>query len=60
MTFLQAPQDIKELSLTELQAYLKTQQHPVFHAKQIFEWIYQKGARDFSDMTNLSSGLKLS
>ena len=53
------PSDIKELSLEELQSYLKSQHHSAFHARQIFEWIYQKGAQSFNDMTNLSRELKI-
>jgi len=52
------PPDIKEFSLDELQAYLKSQNHPSFHAKQIFEWIYQKGAKGFAEMTSVSRELK--
>lgn len=55
---LNALPDIKELSFSELQAYFKTQNLPVFHAKQIFEWIYQKSAQGFDGMTNLSQALK--
>ena len=29
-----------------------------FRAKQLFEWIYQKGARSFDDMTNLSQSFR--
>jgi 23S rRNA (adenine2503-C2)-methyltransferase len=31
---------------------------PVFHARQVFSWIYQKGARDFSAMSNLPLELR--
>ena len=41
--------DVDEL-LSELQPYgIKK-----FRARQIAEWIYQKGVHDFSDMTNSS------
>lgn len=52
------PVDIKELSLEELQSYFQSHHHSVFHARQIFEWIYQKGAQSFEEMTNLSRELK--
>jgi 23S rRNA (adenine2503-C2)-methyltransferase len=58
MTLQKLPLDIKELSLAELQAYFTERHQPIFHAKQIFEWIYQKLAHNFDDMTNLSAGLR--
>ena len=58
MTLQSISKDIKELSLADLQFYLKSKNDPAFHAKQIFEWIYQRGAQDFKDMTNLSHELK--
>ena len=45
--------DVDEL-LSELQPYgIKK-----FRARQIAEWIYQKGVHDFSDMTNLPKALR--
>lgn len=32
--------------------------HPAFRARQIYEWIYRKGATDFSEMTSLSKELR--
>ncbi len=31
---------------------------PAFRGKQLFEWIHQKGARDFDSMTNLPADLR--
>ncbi len=31
---------------------------PSYRAKQVFEWVYAKGARDFEVMTNLGKGLR--
>lgn len=50
--------DIKDLSLKELGEVLGGWNHPAFHAKQIFSWIYKKGARDFSAMSDLPEGLR--
>ena len=36
-------QDIRDLSLEELAAYLKSVGAEPFRAQQIFQWIYQKG-----------------
>lgn len=44
------------LTLAELEAELAPL--PKFRAKQIAEWIYQKGARTFDEMTNLSKNLR--
>ncbi len=46
-------QDIKELGLKELEDKLLSWGLPKYHAKQIYSWIYQKGAFDFSSMSNL-------
>jgi 23S rRNA (adenine2503-C2)-methyltransferase len=46
------------LTLTELQDWLKSVGEAPFRARQIFEWIYQKGAASFEEMTNLSKELR--
>jgi len=51
-------QDIKELGLKELEDKLLSWNLPKYHAKQIFSWIYQKGAFDFSSMSNLPLALR--
>lgn len=51
-------QDIKELGLKELEDKLLSWGLPKYHAKQIFNWIYQKGAFDFSSMSNLPLALR--
>lgn len=53
-------QDIKDLSLKELEAVFKGWRIPAFHTRQIFAWIYKKGATDFNQMTNLSLDLRKS
>jgi 23S rRNA (adenine2503-C2)-methyltransferase len=50
--------DIRDLSLEELAAYLKSVSVQTFHAQQIFQWIYQKGAWGFDEMTNISQELR--
>lgn len=50
--------NIKELNLAELEAALRGWQEPVFHAHQIYSWVYQKGVLDFDQMSNLSLGLR--
>ena len=51
-------QDIKELSLKELEDKLLSWGSPKYHAKQIFNWIYQKGVFEFSSMSDLPAGLR--
>lgn len=46
--------DLKALSFSELEAFVKSLGWPKYRAKQIAQWIYQKKAEDFSQMTNLS------
>ena len=50
--------NIKGLSLKELEAVLKKWQKPAFHARQMFSWIYQKNATDFNAMSDLPSDLR--
>jgi 23S rRNA (adenine2503-C2)-methyltransferase len=51
-------QDIKELSLKELEDKLLCWGTPKYHARVIFNWIYQKGAYEFSQMSNLPASLR--
>jgi len=51
-------QDIKELSLKELEDKLLSWGSPKYHARAIFNWIYQKGAYEFSRMSNLPAPLR--
>lgn len=51
-------QDIKELSLKELEDKLLSMGTPKYHARAIFNWIYQKGIYEFSRMSNLSASLR--
>lgn len=51
-------QDIKELTLAELERALENWGQPRFHARQIFAWIYKKGIKDFEGMSDLPSDLR--
>lgn len=42
----------------EFAAFLKEHGEPPYRAKQVFEWVYRKGATDFEAMTNLSKTLR--
>lgn len=50
--------NIRELSQDELLAYFAEMGEPKFRAKQVYEWIWQKHAHSFADMTNLSKNLR--
>ncbi|MEL7337636.1 MAG: 23S rRNA (adenine(2503)-C(2))-methyltransferase RlmN, partial [Planctomycetota bacterium] len=47
-----------DFSLEQLQRWLTENGEPKFRAEQIFQWVYSKRARDFSDMTNLPKRLR--
>jgi len=53
-------QDIRKVSKADLQLWLSANKHPKFRAKQIDEWLWQKGKRSFDEMTNLSKDLRQS
>ncbi|MCX5694251.1 MAG: 23S rRNA (adenine(2503)-C(2))-methyltransferase RlmN [Candidatus Omnitrophica bacterium] len=51
-------QDIKELNLKTLEDKLLSWGSPKYHARGIFNWIYQKGVYEFSQMSNLPISLR--
>lgn len=51
-------QDIKGLTLEELERVLDNWNEAKFRARQIFFWIYQKGIQDFDSMSNLPWNLR--
>ena len=51
-------QNIRHLSLPELETYFTTIGQPMFRVKQVHEWLWQKHAHSFDDMTNLSKDLR--
>ncbi len=50
--------DIRKLSLPELQEWFVNAGEKKFRAKQVYEWLWQKGAHSFEEMTNLSKALR--
>lgn len=54
----QAKTDIRALSLPELIERISAMGEKSFRAKQVYEWLWNKGARSFADMTNLSVALR--
>lgn len=56
-TFMEK-KDIKSLYLEELEEELGQLGEKSFRAKQIYQWVHQKLAADFEDMSNLSKALR--
>jgi 23S rRNA (adenine2503-C2)-methyltransferase len=50
--------NIRHLSLQELEQYFEELGEKKFRAKQVYEWLWQKHAMSFADMTNLSKELR--
>jgi 23S rRNA (adenine2503-C2)-methyltransferase len=50
--------NIRHLSLQELELYFEELGEKKFRAKQVYEWLWQKNAMSFADMTNLSKDLR--
>lgn len=54
-----ANKNIRELSLPEIEQYFESIGEKKFRSKQVFEWLWQKHALSFEDMTNLSKELRI-
>ncbi len=50
--------DIKSLYLPELEQVLKTLGQPAFRSRQIYEWLHEKLAKGYEEMTNLPKDLR--
>jgi 23S rRNA (adenine2503-C2)-methyltransferase len=50
--------NIRHLVLSDLEEYFESIGEKKFRAKQVYEWVWQKGAFSFADMTNLSKELR--
>ena len=50
-------QDLKSMTLAEMQAAFQELGEPAFRAKQVFVWLH-RGAASFDEMTNLSKPLR--
>jgi 23S rRNA (adenine2503-C2)-methyltransferase len=50
--------NIKDLSFSELAAFLTERDYPAYRSQQIRQWLFHKGAREFAEMTNLSRPLR--
>ncbi len=50
--------NIRHLQLVELENYFETIGEKKFRSKQVWEWLWQKNAQSFANMTNLSKELR--
>ena len=50
--------DIRKMSLQQIKDYFASVDEKAFRAVQVWEWLWQKSARSFEEMTNLSKGLR--
>ena len=50
--------DLKSMTLSETESWFKEAGEPRFRAAQVFEWVQQKRARSFEEMTNLPKKLR--
>jgi 23S rRNA (adenine2503-C2)-methyltransferase len=46
--------NILELTCPELEEAVRAMGHQAFRARQLWQWLWRKGVRDFSDMTNIA------
>ena len=51
-------QNIRHLTLGELENYFEEMGEKKFRTKQVYEWLWQKHAQSFDDMTNISKDLR--
>src|ERR1044072_1165435 len=50
--------NIRQLTLEQLEEYFKNMGEQKFRARQVYEWLWLRGAQSFADMTNLSKDLR--
>ena len=50
--------NIRHLSIAELEQWFESIGEKKFRTKQVWEWLWQKHAHSFADMTNLSKALR--
>lgn len=50
--------DLQGMDIEEITNLLKQLQEPEYRARQLFQWIHQKTAISFAEMTNIPKSLK--
>ncbi|MED5250030.1 MAG: 23S rRNA (adenine(2503)-C(2))-methyltransferase RlmN [Pseudomonadota bacterium] len=56
--FVSAPKNLVGLDRFALQDYFASLGEKAFHARQLLQWVYQRGVTDFSEMTDLRLSLR--
>ncbi|MEP0262785.1 23S rRNA (adenine(2503)-C(2))-methyltransferase RlmN [Dokdonia sp.] len=51
--------DIRKLSKEELRDFFVSEGDKAFRGNQVYEWLWQKGAHNFDDMTNVSKATRV-
>lgn len=51
-------ENFRNLSKEEIAQWLESRGEKAFRARQVHEWLWQKGARSFDAMSNLSKPLR--
>ncbi len=46
--------DIRQISLEDIKDFFVAEGEKAFRAKQVYEWLWKKSAKDFDQMTNIS------
>jgi 23S rRNA (adenine2503-C2)-methyltransferase len=52
--------NIKDYALPELESIFQKMGHPAYRARQVAEWLLQKGATSFAEITSIPLGLRVS
>jgi 23S rRNA (adenine2503-C2)-methyltransferase len=52
-------EDIRALTLLELESRFLEAKQPKFRGKQVYDWLWNKGSRTFEEMSNLPKELRL-
>src|SRR3990172_13092693 len=50
--------NVKDLSKEQFTSYLRERGQPSYRAAQVWQWLYQKRAVSFDEMSNLSGALR--
>ena len=53
-----AAENIRTWSLQQIEQHFETRGEKKFRARQLYDWIWQKNAMSFADMTNLSKEMR--
>lgn len=53
-----AKQDIRKMTLTQLEEFFLGAGEKKFRAKQVYEWLWNKSLKNFDDMSNLSKPVR--